>query len=175
MGKVLKTIVQLRRDNSYNYDKIKDSFIPMNGEVVLVDTSDKGLRAKIGDGVKTYAQLGFADESIYAQINKVVAKGYYYNNAFYVDSSYTEEMDTDFDLYIDKTSSKIYVYDGVKYVGIIDTLPNASATVSGIMKLYDELGNNVDGTITQKRLTEEFGRKFHVDVASDDECIVFSI
>ena len=39
----------------FNFDLIKDSFIPMNGEVILVDTAYDGLRAKVGDGYSTYA------------------------------------------------------------------------------------------------------------------------
>ena len=37
--------LRLRRDNSFNYDKIKDTFIPANVEICLVDTPRDGLRA----------------------------------------------------------------------------------------------------------------------------------
>ena len=53
----LNTIIQLRRDNDYNFEKVKNTFIPANGEVVLVDTARDGLRAKVGDGFSTWAQL----------------------------------------------------------------------------------------------------------------------
>ena len=37
--KTINAIIQLRRDNEFNFEKIKDTFIPMNGEVVLVDVA----------------------------------------------------------------------------------------------------------------------------------------
>jgi hypothetical protein len=54
---ILNSTIQLRRDNEYNFEKVKNSFIPANGEVVLVDTARDGLRSKVGNGVSTYAQL----------------------------------------------------------------------------------------------------------------------
>ena len=73
--RTINAIIQLRRDNDFNYDKIKDSFIPMNGEVVLVDTGREGLRAKVGNGFSTYAQLPFTDEDL----RNTVLHGYYYD------------------------------------------------------------------------------------------------
>lgn len=81
MKKTLDAIIRLRRDNDYNYELIKDTFIPFNGEVVLVDTAKDGLRAKVGNGVNTYAELQFTDEDI----RNTVLQGYYINNIFYKD------------------------------------------------------------------------------------------
>lgn len=81
MKKTLDAIIRLRRDNDYNYELIKDTFIPFNGEVVLVDTAKDGLRAKVGNGVNTYAELQFTDEDI----RNAVLQGYYINNIFYKD------------------------------------------------------------------------------------------
>jgi hypothetical protein len=69
--KILNAIVQLRRDNDYNYEKIKDSFIPLKGEVVLVDTARNGLRVKVGDGKTSFNQLSFIDKEA------SVISGYY--------------------------------------------------------------------------------------------------
>lgn len=68
MGERIDATIRLRRDNDFNFDLIKDSFIPMNGEVILVDTAYDGLRAKVGDGYSTYAQLQFVDEDIRNQV-----------------------------------------------------------------------------------------------------------
>jgi hypothetical protein len=57
----LNVTIQLRRDNEYNFKKVENSFIPANGEVVLVDTARDGLRAKVGDGYSTFAQLNYTD------------------------------------------------------------------------------------------------------------------
>ena len=61
---ILNATIQLRRDNEYNFEKVKNSFIPANGEVVLVDTARDGLRAKVGNGVSTWAQLEYTDNDI---------------------------------------------------------------------------------------------------------------
>ena len=52
--------IKLKRDTSTNWTT--NNPILLNGEVVLVDTAAGELRAKIGDGTKTYTQLPFADE-----------------------------------------------------------------------------------------------------------------
>ena len=81
MKKTLDAIIRLRRDNDYNYELIKNTFIPSNGEIILVDTAQDGLRAKVGNGVSTYAELQFTDEDI----RNAVLQGYYANNIFYKD------------------------------------------------------------------------------------------
>ena len=81
MAKSIDATIRLRRDNDYNYETIKDTFIPSNGEVVLVDTAQDGLRAKVGNGVSTYAELPFTD----ADIRNAVLQGYYSDGIFYKD------------------------------------------------------------------------------------------
>lgn len=56
--KTIKTQIGLRRDTAANYELVKDTLIPVKGEVCMVDT-DKGLKFKIGDGTSTFAQLDF--------------------------------------------------------------------------------------------------------------------
>ena len=113
MKKTIETIIRLRRDNDYNYEVIKDKFVPANGEVVLVDTARDGLRAKVGDGISTYAELQFTD----ADIRNAVQQGYFKDGIFYKDTT----MQTPFPnmvnkIYIDKTNNSIYYYDGEAYV-----------------------------------------------------------
>jgi hypothetical protein len=79
---MFNAILQLRRDNDYNYNKIKDTFIPQDGEVCLVDTAHEGLRAVCGDGKTPFAQLEY--------MNNVFVKGYYSNEIFYKDDKLTE-------------------------------------------------------------------------------------
>ena len=86
MAKLINTTIKLRRDNDYNYSRVADSFIPMKGEPVLVDTEQYGLRFKIGDGVTPYGALAYADDN-----NNVVLLGYYLNSKFYTDSTYRKE------------------------------------------------------------------------------------
>lgn len=164
---MINAVLRLRRDNDYNYEKIKNSFIPENGEICLVDTSRNGLCAVCGDGVTPFGQLKF--------INEIVKKGYYYNGSFYRDLEHKEEYSKDeLSFYIDKNTSLLYQYTGEAFSAITEKIPTASAEVSGIVKLYTNLGNNVDGTITQKALTEALSKKIELILKEDDELVVFT-
>jgi hypothetical protein len=55
--KQLRTRIGLRRDLESNFSS---SFLPLKGEVLFVET-DNRLRIKIGDGVKTFANLAYLD------------------------------------------------------------------------------------------------------------------
>lgn len=61
--------IQNKRDTSANWTK--NNSIILNGEIILVDTAEGELRAKIGDGTKTYKQLPFSDEALKSLINTV--------------------------------------------------------------------------------------------------------
>jgi len=138
-------IIRLRRDNDYNYNKIKDTFIPASGEVVLVDTAHDGLRAKVGDGYSTYAQLQFTD----ADLRNAALQGYFFDGQFYKNEIHDALFPAMINkIYIDLPTSKIYYYNGQEYVIISTTYNNASNIEPGIVKLYNTLGNNIDGTIT---------------------------
>ena len=60
MAKTIKTQIGLRRDTEANYELVKDTLIPVKGEVCMVDTN-KGLKFKVGDGTSTFAQLDFIE------------------------------------------------------------------------------------------------------------------
>lgn len=68
MSKNINARIALKRDTSANWTT--QNPIILNGELILVDT-DNGLRAKIGDGIKTYTQLPFTDEALRALITDV--------------------------------------------------------------------------------------------------------
>lgn len=61
--------IQNKRDTSANWTK--NNPVILNGEIILVDTAEGELRAKIGDGTKTYKQLPFSDEVLKSLINTV--------------------------------------------------------------------------------------------------------
>lgn len=54
------TRIKLKRDTAVNWTV--NNPVLLNGEIILVDTDNSQLRAKIGDGSKTYNQLPFTDE-----------------------------------------------------------------------------------------------------------------
>lgn len=172
MKKSIDATIRLRRDNDYNYEAIKDIFIPSNGEVILVDTASDGLRAKVGNGVNTYAELQFTDEDI----RNAVLQGYYDNGIFYKDPT----LNTPFNkminkVYIDKINSQVFYYNGVEYIPLTATFSTASSDVAGLVKLYNTVGQNTDGTMTQKSITDELYLRFKTDVDTENELLVFTL
>lgn len=167
---MLNVILRLRRDNDYNYAKIKNSFVPANGEICLVDTARSGLRAVCGDGRTPFGELDFMDS--------LFVKGYAKDGNFYTDASYSVPCKTNENiLYIDTLTSGMYYYDGEKYQEIgRSTVPTATAatdTTPGIMKLYSTVGQNTDGTMTQKAITDELGEKVEIALNIDEELVIF--
>ena len=169
--KTVNAIIQLRRDNDYNFERIKDTFIPCNGEVVLVDTARNGLRAKVGDGVSTYAQLKFTDEDI----RNAVLHGYLLEGDFYKtinkDGLLARMINK---IYIDDAANKIYFYDGVQYKNIQTTFTTATDIEPGLVKLYATTGQNVDGTMTQKAITDELDLRYKANIDGENELLIFS-
>ena len=167
---MINAVLRLRRDNDYNYAKIKDTFIPANGEICLVDTAREGLRAVCGDGVHTFGQLAY--------IGELIVKGYYRNGVFYTDASFTEEIiGAATKIYIDISTQSMYYFNGVAFIqvgGSAGSIPTASAEVPGIMKLYDTLGQNEDGTMTQKAITEELEDKVEITLNHEEELLIFT-
>lgn len=120
----LNAIFRLRRDNDYNYAKVENKFIPANGEVCLVDTARNGLRAKIGDGISTFASLPFADTDI---ASNIIVRGYIYENQFYSDANFTYVIEPSVNkIYIDALRGTVYYYHEGKYIAITQTVPAAS-------------------------------------------------
>ena len=168
----LNAIIQLRRDNDYNFEAIKNSFVPANGEIVLVDTAKNGLRAKVGNGVSTYGQLQFTDEDI----RNAVLHGYLLDGDFYKtvnkDGLIARMINK---IYIDDAARKIYFFDGTSYQNIQTTFTTATDVQPGLVKLYATTGYNVDGTMTQKAITDEFDLRYKANIDGDDELLIFSL
>lgn len=70
-GKIFNTRVKNKRDSVSNWtDK---NPIVLDGEVVVVDSTDGESRFKIGDGTKHYSELPFQDEYLQNEINNKAA------------------------------------------------------------------------------------------------------
>lgn len=169
---IFDTILALRRDNDYNYAKIQNTFIPYNGEVCLVDTARNGLRAKIGDGETVWAELPYTDEITAANY---IIRGYLHDSVFYYDGAYQEKITPSINkIYIDVTGNKVYFYNGSEYVSIDSNLPVASSTSAGVVKIYGELGQNTDGTMTQKAITDELNTKLEASFDHEEELLILT-
>lgn len=164
--------LKFRRDNDYNFEAIKNTYIPQNGEVVLVDTAHDGLRAKVGNGVNTYAELQFTD----ADIRNAVLHGYLKDGVFYKDRIYSVPYNPMINkIFIDDDTRKIYFYNGTQYQNIQSTFTRASAIEPGLVKLYTTTGYNTDGTMTQKAITDELDLRYKTNIDDSDELLVFSL
>ena len=167
----INSILRLRRDNDYNYAKVADKFIPADGEICLVDTARSGLRAVCGDGITPFGQLNFMDN--------LFIKGYLYNGLFYTDATHTTLCKTNTNLfYINIPTSGMYYYDGIEYQELsrseVPTATTATDTTPGIMKLYSTTGQNIDGTMTQKAITDELNEKVEITLNIEEELVIFS-
>jgi hypothetical protein len=161
---MINAILRLRRDNDYNYAKIKNTFIPAKGEICLIDTAREGLKAVCGDGVTPFGMLEY--------FNELIVFGYYNEEQFYKDQEFTIVIPKAITkIYIDKITNSLYYYDGIDYIqiggGSAGPIPTATANKAGIMKLYDTLGDNTDGTMTQKAITDELNEKVEVEVYAE--------
>lgn len=67
MEKTYDARIKLKRDTNSNWTSKNP--VLLRGEMILVDTAEGELRAKIGDGIKTYSQLPFCDEALRNLIN----------------------------------------------------------------------------------------------------------
>jgi hypothetical protein len=56
----------------------------------------------------------------------------------------------------------------------VPTATTATDTTPGIMKLYSTTGQNTDGTMTQKAITDELEEKVEVTLNIEEELIIFS-
>ena len=169
---MLNTVIRLRRDNDYNYAKIKDRFVPAKGEICLVDTATKGLQAVCGDGISTFGKLEYMFD--------LLVQGYYNDGKFYREPELLDDIPGYINkIYIDITPNQggIYYFDGINFCrigGAGGTIPNATAQTPGIMKLYDTVGYNEDGTMTQKAITEELNEKVEIEFNKDEELLIFT-
>lgn len=138
----------------------------------LIDTARDGLRVVCGDGVTPFSKLEYAFETL--------VQGYYNDGKFYREPELLDDIPGQINkLYIDKTPKQngIYYFDGIDFQrvgGASGSVPNATANTPGIMKLYNTIGDNTDGTMTQKAITDELKEKVEIEFNKDEELLIFT-
>ena len=103
------------------------------------------------------------DNSIGFSQEQITWTGYYYANVFWQDQGHNNRLPNRLDkLYVDVESNATYVYiaSGEHYIRLT---PLATSSIAGVMKLYSSLGDAEDGTITQKKISEELRKKVELD------------
>ena len=159
-----------QRDNDYNYNKVADTYVPASGKICLVDTARDGLRVKVGDGVTVWKDLEYADEFI--------IKGYYYEGNFYKDKNHTKLLSGAIQkIYIDLAERTIYFYNGERYIsasGNATQIEPATEEKAGITKLYQTIGNNSDGAMSQKAIADELDNKVEISLNVSEELLIFT-
>ena len=81
-----------------------------------------------------------------------------------------DEVDID-----DDTLYQFYKMNDDKVENYIPINPEATEIVAGMMKLYQTSGNNTDGTMSQKAITEGVNAiKFELD-GQDKECLILDL
>ena len=175
----------------YSYCKIESISIngvelPINNYNVnlpLTDSSTYGVsKPGIGiaavDGVYNIDFNAIDDYTI--PINKVdwqnaiIVKGYIYNNDFYVDEQHTEKyVPYEYKLYVDIPTAVIYIYNGTDYIATVTSVPIATSAIPGISKIYNTTGQNTDGSMTQKSITDGISERFKISTDVSNETIVF--
>lgn len=166
-SKTLKTRISLRRDTQNNWKKIENDFIPLKGEMCFIDFGSNVIRSKVGDGNTTFKNLPFLDVSL-------IEKGYHNNENgyFYKEQTYTNPLIMDSrKIYIDIPTSELYECDGELYNKLIGI---ASADKPGLVKLYNNYGQNIDGTMTQKSITEGIDEIEFAVSETDSECLTLT-
>ena len=169
--------------------------ITIDGETLPIDESivdiPKALADKYGviklgtglknddDGTVTIDFNSFADGIIpQSKINftngGIISRGYFHDGKFYTSTDYRESIvGYDYKLYIDIPSTFLYEYNTTeKIFEQINKAPLATSIIPGVMKLYGATGDQTDGTMNQKSITDELNKKFTIS-KGEDESIIF--
>jgi len=159
------TSIQFKRGNkeTLNARLVEgDLGIPLRGEPIWeIDTN----RIKIGNGVDSYANLDYFSGDT---IDNLVLEGYYDQTTGYFYDKPAEYVDrerlpewTD-RLYRDMETNDVYYF---KALGRFTKLSTST-------KLYNTSGQNTDGAMTQKAVTDGINDiNFNLD-SGDTECLI---
>lgn len=147
--KTFNTRIQSLHDNEVNWQG-KD-FTPLEGEIIVYNSDETHVspRLKIGDGVSLIDSLPFAidyNETIIGLSVDGTTVTYVKGDGS-VHSFETQDTDTTYSLATDENT--------------------------GLTKLYATVGNNTDGTMTQRAIKTELDKKVGVMISA--ESLVFTI
>ena len=106
--------------------------------------------------------------------NAIIVRGYLFEGQFYQDEEHRiKYVPYEYKIYVDITSSTIFIYNGENYIAAVANVPFADQNLAGIAKLYQSTGANTDGSISQKIVTEELNQRFKITTNAAEETILF--
>ena len=156
MATEIKTTFLLKRGTAERWKEL--NLVLQQGEPGF--EYDTGL-LKIGNGVTPWNELEYTNKFIYSVDTKSALP--YTGNAKFIYKVLDEKL-----LY--QWNPQLSSYEPL---GVVD-LPLASSNVPGIMKLYNEVGTNSDGTMTQKAIADELDDKVEVTLNIEEELLIFT-
>lgn len=160
----MATLIQFKRGYKETWEQ-QNPVLAIGEPAIEKDT----LRFKIGDGITPWNELRYQGET-----ESFIKIGYYLNNKFYTDSTYTVELVKSVDyLYIDANSdSNLYTYNGQSFVPAVK---EASEDVKGVMKLYQNAGDNTDGAMSQKTVTDGVKSIAFALDPEEEDCLIIDV
>ena len=166
MATVYKTTFKLRRGTLAEWDA-KNPILADGEPGFAIDQNI----LRIGNGATAWKDL--KDINGAASQEGLLLTGYLLNGEFYTDSTYTVLLEKNSNcIYIDKNSNSGYTWTGEKYAAIV---ADATADVAGLVKLYQVHGDNEDGTMSQKVVTEGVNSIALTIDGTDKECLVLDL
>lgn len=143
--------IQVKRGTKAALEKVlRGDSKPLSGELIYETDTNK---IKVGDGVNDYVSMPY----LTCSCDDVVPVEFYATRANFPIIGEVNK------LYVDKTAKTIYGWDGTQYYVI---------SGGGSTKLYDSKGQNTDGAMTQKAVTDlSSGVKLAIK-EDDDECLI---
>lgn len=171
-------LLQLKRGNKEALERmLVDDNKPKSGEPIWeIDTN----KLKMGNGVDNYIDLPYISSGDSGDSTLVIV-GWYKDNNFYKEEKcinlypkYTSKI------YYDNFTTFIYYYSTDAYYHRLVQECQIDKDLPGLVKLYRELGNHEDGSITQKFFTEKYEEllydKVGIDTTElDEECVGFIV
>lgn len=150
---------------------------PLLGEPIWESDTNK---LKLGNGKDDYVDLPYISGSDIGDLGLVIV-GWYKDNGFYQEEScinlyprYTTKI------YYDNFTTNIYYYseDSLYHRLVQDC--QVDSGLAGLVKLYNNLGQNEDGAVTQYLFTQKYQELLYDKIGIDrtelhEECINFVV
>ena len=103
----------------------------------------------------------------------------YHNGKFYYDVEYAEQIPAiGWAIYLDLITYQLFCYNGDEFVqvsGVSANIELATEETAGIVKMYNSVGENTDGTMTQFAITKELDEKVELVLDEDNEMVIFEL